>query len=163
MRLSRCLFRPSAAFLCYLSSVSNYFSAVRLLRQEFRGPNSLFSFRISSASVSVLRWLLGSPFLSFVFLHSLHYFRELPLPFASGFSTCPSFCFADCISLHAALLFLLSIQLVRSRCGASNTFLAIHLPVSSSSLWFFSSFASFRFWFLSPTKCNLLCLLVCAF
>ena len=57
----------------------------------------------------------------------------------------------------------LSIQLVHSRFGASYAFLAIHLPLLSSSLCFFSSFANFSFRFFSPTGRNLLRLLVCTF
>ena len=55
----------------------------------------------------------------------------------------------DWLSLHAALLFLLYFQLVRSRFGASNAFLAIRLPVSRF-FFFFSLpifvFGSFHLW-----------------
>ena len=97
------------------------------------------------------------------FFPCLRGFRELLLPFASVFPVCPSFCFARLSIVTCGSPFLLSFRLIRSRFCASNAFLAIRLPVLSSSLWFFSSIANFRFRFFSPTGRSLLRLLVCSF
>ena len=94
-------------------------------------------------SVSVLSWLLGSPFLSFVFLPCLLFFGSYRFRSPAFFLPIRRSVLPSCVSLHVALLFLLSFQLVHSCFRAS-------LP----SLWFvcmsriflvgFLSFASFR-------------------
>ena len=102
---------------------------------------------------------MGLPFLSFIFLTGLSSFRELPLPFANGFLPVRLSALTDCVSLHAALLFLLSIRLVRSCFGASNAFLCS----SFAYVEFVSSFGSFRFQLFFLRCCNLLHLRMCVF
>ena len=101
------------------ASVSSSFSPVRLLRVEFRTPYSLVGCsNFSSTSVGVLSWLLDSPFLSFVFLPCLLFFRSSR--FRSPVFFLPICCsvLLDCVSLHEALLFLLPFRLVCSCFGA---------------------------------------------
>ena len=118
-------------------------------------PGSAFTcqfFRISSASVRFLRCLLGSPFLSFFrLLPSLSFFGNYHYRSPAGFLHIHFSVLPDSVSLHAALLILFSFRLVRYHFDALNAFLAIRLLVSSTSLWFFSSFDSFHFRFFSPT------------
>ena len=98
-------------------------------------------------------------FLSFVFLPTLSYRCHSP----AGFLPVLLSVLPDCISLHAAFLFLLSIRLVHSRLGALNAFLAIRLLGYVLLFGFFSSFDSFSFRFFYRRFRTFLSLLVCAF
>ena len=98
---------PRSGIYIYIYSVSISFSAVRLLLRSFRGSNF---------TCQLLR-------ISFVFLPSLGYSSEIPLPFACRFSACPSFCFAGLNIVTCGSPFLLSIRFVRCRFGASNAFI----------------------------------------
>ena len=83
------------SLLVLFASVSSSFSPVRLLRLEFRTPYSLVGCSdFSSTSVGVLSSLLASPFLSFVFLPCLPFFRSFRFRSPAIFPIYPSFCFA---------------------------------------------------------------------
>ena len=106
---------PSCAF--HLSVLS--FSPVRLLRLEFWTPYSLVGCSdFSSMSVGLLPWILGSPF-SFIVLPCAPFFSSFRFCSPVFFLSFLRFFLPDCVSLHAALLFLLSFRLVRSCFGAS--------------------------------------------
>ena len=149
----------------YICSVSIYFSAVRLLLQEFQDSDFACQlFRISYAYIGVLWWLLGSTFLSFVLLLGLSYSLGVIAAVRQRVFSISVFLFCRIVFRYMRLSFFFSPfgSFVLASVLQMLSF-AICLPLSSSSLRFSFPLAvfvsdSFNLW-----GCNLLRLLVCAF
>ena len=105
IRLSLCWLTLVPPF-CVLASVSSSFSPVRLLRLGFWTPYSLVGCSdFSLPPIAVLFWILASPFLFFVFLPCLPFFRSFLFHSPAFFLPIRRFVLSGCVSLHAALLF----------------------------------------------------------
>ena len=154
---------PWCSLFAIFVSVSSSFSSVRLLRLEFRTPYSLVGCSdFSLTSVSVLYWILASPFLFFsVFLPCLPFFRSFCFRSPAFFLPIRRFVLSDCVSLHAALSrFLIPFRLVHSCFGASLPSLCFIASFDFSRG--FSVLSQLSSSVLSPPSRDSIPMLVCA-